>query len=270
MKHFRRLIVVFASVAMLTTVTACGDDTSDDTADDTANLPDSRVQQLVSAEPYPRLEIHTDWVEQRRYRDDVAERLEEGLQEVVDKPDGVQVIPGEELAESAPESGWTFSQLREIVEPRAASADVSDGAIDAYTLFVDGEYADGSGDGTVLGIAWANRYSVLFRDSIEDACRNRLGSVPGIGDRLCANAELVIWRHELGHVLGLVDRGAPLTSDHVDPDADAHCIHDDCVMYRAFRRPGAVDAIQDRMDRGQSVPDFDDACLADLEAARSN
>ncbi len=262
MKRTAQSITAVAITALLLPLIGCGDDAEEQQAE-------TRVEHLVSAAPYPSLEIHTDWVEDRRFRDGVDDRLVDGLEEVVDKPDGVHVVEGDELPAEAPQEGWSFDELRQLVESRADAADVSDGAIDAYTLFVDGEYADGSGEGTVLGIAWSNRYSVLFQDSIEDACQSRLGAVPGLGDRLCENAELVIWRHEIGHVLGLVNRGAPLTSDHQDPEADAHCVHDDCVMYRAFRRPGALDVLADRMGDDRSTPDFDQACQDDLEAARA-
>ncbi len=37
--------------------------------------------------------------------------------------------------------------------------------------------------------------------------------------------------HELGHALGLVNSGVPLTSSHQDTDHGAHCSNQDCVMY---------------------------------------
>lgn len=261
-EHLRStpLFVIAAVLFSSLFATSCGQDA--------ANGPD-RVSRLINAEPHPRLELHVDYVENRRYRDGAADRLVDSLDDLVDKPAGIEVVEGDELPAAAPEEGWTRDELRELVYERVAGLDVSDDAIDVYTLFVDGEYADGSGDGTVLGIAWANRYVVMFRDQIENACQNRLAGVPGIGDRRCENAELTIWRHELGHVLGLVNRGAPLTSDHDDPDSPAHCRHDDCVMYWAFRGPSGFDMLRDRLGRGEAVPDFDEACRADLDAVRN-
>ncbi len=37
--------------------------------------------------------------------------------------------------------------------------------------------------------------------------------------------------HELGHGLGLVNNGIPLTSSHQDNDHGGHCTNQDCVMY---------------------------------------
>lgn len=37
--------------------------------------------------------------------------------------------------------------------------------------------------------------------------------------------------HEIGHGLGLVNNGIPLTSSHQDTDHGGHCTNQDCVMY---------------------------------------
>lgn len=228
-----------------------------------------RVGDLVSADPFPRLELHVDYVEGRKYRPGVANDLADGLVEVVDKPEGVAVVEGEPLPPAAPEEGWTLDELRQFVETRAAEIDAPSQAVTTYTLFVDGEFAQGTSEGTVLGLAWANRYSVVFQDQIEDACQSQLGLLPGADDPLCSRAELTIWRHEIGHLLGLVNVGAPLTTDHADPDDPSHCRHEHCVMYRAYRGPALFDALAERLGDDRSVPDFGDDCRADLNAAAS-
>ena len=37
--------------------------------------------------------------------------------------------------------------------------------------------------------------------------------------------------HEIGHALGLVNNGLPLSSQHQDSQHGAHCINSNCVMY---------------------------------------
>ncbi len=37
--------------------------------------------------------------------------------------------------------------------------------------------------------------------------------------------------HEIGHAIGLVENGIPLTSSHHDEDNPAHCTNQDCVMF---------------------------------------
>lgn len=224
-----------------------------------------RVADLVSSEEYDRLVIEVDVVSGQQLRGGVAERLTQGLVDVVDKPGGIEVVFDEVVGVTAPAGGWTFIQLQELVG-QYANLEVAADTITAYTLLVDGHYADSAGN--VLGIAWANRYTVLFLDSIEDACRG-MGLLPLLEDQLCENAQLTVWRHEMGHVLGLVNIGAPIQSDHEDVDRRAHCTNEQCVMYWAFRNASMMDRLSDRLlDGDSSAPDFDESCLQDLEAVQ--
>lgn len=224
---------------------------------------DPRVRDMVTAADYGQMVIEVDYVEDQQTRSGVDDRLVGILDEHIDKPDGLEVVFDEQIPEEEPEGGWTFDELQDLVG-QYHDLEVDGNTITAYTLLVDGEYADS--EGTVLGIAWANRYVVLFMDQIESACQGA-SIVPGMREELCENAELTVWLHEMGHVLGLVGVGAPTQSEHWDPDSTSHCEHDDCVMYWAFRRPQMVDQLVDRLLGSEpAVPEFDEFCRDDLEA----
>jgi hypothetical protein len=95
--------------------------------------------------------------------------------------------------------------------------------------------------------------------------------VGALTDTLCAQTEYLVWSHELGHVLGLVDFGLPMVMDHRDPDP-SHGPHDlsrDCAMYFAYSTMDAVDALADRLLMAGAPPiELDAPCLADISAAR--
>lgn len=241
------------------------DANGDDVDGEQNSQADSRVADLVTSDDYDRLVIEVDFVEGRQTRDGIAEQLAAGLDDVIDKPAGIDVEFDDQIAEAAPEDGWTFDAIRDQVDDHR-DREFDDETLGAYTLLLDGEYADSQG--TVLGIAWANQNVVLFQDQIEEACQG-VDLLPGLNEDLCENAELTVWRHEMGHVLGLVDNGAPLESDHEDEEHARHCKDEDCVMYWSYRRPDMVDRLADQLGDGvESVPDFDDTCRDDLDAVQ--
>lgn len=73
--------------------------------------------------------------------------------------------------------------------------------------------------------------------------------------------------HELGHAIGLVDRGLPLESPHGDLEHPLHCANPDCVMY--YLNEGVWDLrdfVLNTFNMGPAVL-FDEACLMDVAAA---
>jgi hypothetical protein len=72
--------------------------------------------------------------------------------------------------------------------------------------------------------------------------------------------------HELGHAVGLVNRGVPLASQHHDAEHGAHCTDDRCVMY--YANEGASDLSQfvsEYVTSGDTIV-FGADCLADTDA----
>ena len=72
--------------------------------------------------------------------------------------------------------------------------------------------------------------------------------------------------HEFGHVMGLVDNGIPMVSDHLDPDHPRHCTNEECVMY--WQNEGAADLrdfVQQMMSTGSLIM-FGEECLDDTRS----
>lgn len=83
----------------------------------------------------------------------------------------------------------------------------------------------------------------------------------GIGEPSQSVVEQTVTKHEVGHLLGLVDNGTPMQNDHKDEDWGAHCDIDECLMYYAITRDFLGDFLL-----GGSVPEFDEFCIEDLQA----
>jgi hypothetical protein len=114
---------------------------------------------------------------------------------------------------------------------------------------------------------------VVYKQRLEEVCETDAGDTlrrRGLVERVCNETELIIWTHEVGHVLGLVNFGLPMVEDHEDPDHEYHDHNEDCVMHWAFERRQAFEKIGDRFIDDEDVSlGFDEACLADIEAVRT-
>lgn len=234
------------------------------TTGDVEEIP--RWQQIIAADPYSRLVIEVDYVAGREPRQASIDELESILATLLDKPGGVQVVLDEQLDSLGPMHAWTVDERVQLALA-TSNLPVDDDTIKIHTLALDGHAAeDDSMDGVLLGVAWGFENIVLWRDTLDGGCM-------GVGvlvDELCAQAELLIWQHEVGHVIGLVDGGLPMVGDHLDPTPGAgkHDVDHECVMYREYEGLDAIDATLDRLLMGGPAIELDAACIADIDAAK--
>jgi predicted Zn-dependent protease len=93
-----------------------------------------------------------------------------------------------------------------------------------WVVFLDGYFNDGDSLRTnVIGVnILGTSITAIFKPVVASA---------GVlsAQRLYIEQSSVV--HELGHALGLVNAGVPLTNPHHDSDHGAHCTNNDCVMY---------------------------------------
>ena len=113
---------------------------------------------------------------------------------------------------------------------------MSSAQLSADTLLVDcnGCFSQFLEDNpNVLGLAWDHRHIALFGDVIESSCAGLEAILrPGQAERACDRTWMAIWAHELGHVVGLVDLGAPMQEPHRELGGTHHCDDESCVMWR--------------------------------------
>ena len=228
-----------------------------------------RVPDYITADRYTRLVIEVDYVEGMRPDAATIEQLTAGLKKLVDKPDGVGVRLDEKLAARGADYGWELGTIGAL-EERTFDLEVGAKTVKMHALFLDGRDARKEG-AQYLGLSWANRNIVLFKQSLQQACRASAKRQLGLVERLCQQAEQMVWTHEVGHVLGLVDYGLPMVEPHNDPDHPHHDKNEDCIMYWAFERGQALDRIRGRLkdDPDADALGFDEACRADIAAMRS-
>lgn len=251
----------------------CGGDSPGGPVDGAAASADARVQPVSRVEGYIRsdeftsLVLEIDSVPGSEPRMGSETALASGLAQILDKPGGVSVTRDDTLVSQGSDHAWTPQELFALADETFNLA-VDASTTRMHVLFVDGHYSGDGPDGTILGIAWANTHLVMFKQSIETVCAGPL--VPALlRERVCAATELTVWTHEVGHLLGLVNTGLPMQTDHQDTEHGAHDINDDCVMYYAYDGSAVVTRIVDRITAGgNDALGFDQACVDDIAAVR--
>ena len=142
------------------------------------------------------------------------------LQEVCDKPDGIQIVA--EQINFAEDNSWSADEVRDARWKHGGDA-MGSSTLNWYFLFPKGTYDDAS----VLGVAVDASTVAVFRDSIDD-------SVNFLGRPSADEIERAVTVHEAGHLLGLVNLVYQSPMDHEDPDHPGHSSNDDSVMYWAI------------------------------------
>jgi hypothetical protein len=171
----------------------------------------------------------------------------------------------------------TLAQMEELDDVTAASfttdqilaiADQHRGSVSAgsvatfYVLWLPGYYDDGSQPQTdVLGLSLGDTGIIaLFKPVIEST---NSGGAQGLSVAMFVEQSTLV--HELGHAVGLVDNGAPLTAQHLDTGHGAHCTDEACVMYYANEGATAAKTFVGRIAHGTDIL-FDADCLGDVDA----
>jgi hypothetical protein len=227
-----------------------------------------RFVDLIRGDPYPRLVIEVDYVPGFAPRPAVESALAEGLGEILDKPGGIEVVLDSEIESRGEDHAWSFAELDALARSSFDLAVDPDTTV-IHTLYLDGHHErDEQGGGRILGLAWAHTHIVMFKKTLEEVCG--ASSLVGLlRERQCRGAELSVWIHEVGHVIGLVDNGLPMTVPRRDEERGAHDENPGCVMYWAYSGEAIFDQIRDQLlGGGDESLGFDDACLGDVAAVR--
>lgn len=124
-----------------------------------------------------------------------------------------------------------------------------------FSFFVDGEYKDNDENSVVLGVAYRNTSFVIFEETIQKFSND-------FTEPSRVLLESTVYRHEFSHLLGLVDFGSEMQTDHLDTENGHHCDVETCLMnYRVESGINVGGMISE-----ENIPKLDSQCLADLRA----
>tara|TARA_B100000029_G_C17418877_1_gene903538 strand:+ start:187 stop:975 length:789 start_codon:yes stop_codon:yes gene_type:complete len=227
---------------------------------------------LVQKAPFTKLIIHAAFAPGMEPPETMIEVVEDSIQALIQKPEGVSVERFEELDPAQPKEEWALEELDQLVDQVSASTPQDTSTQHVYVLFLDGTLTEPSrAGGTRLGFAWGSDRIVIFRQAILDLCQSLTFSTEEEQKRkkACQIAGTEVWIHELGHLLGLVDNGLPMQVDHKDPDHGHHDMDPACVMYWAKDKELLIDEVKSRIEAGKDDSAwFCDHCQEDVLAAQ--
>jgi len=208
------------------------------------------AKDLLSSTKYKSLSVEIQYLsEDFRPDPSVLNHFKSMLEARLSKPNGITIV---EKQIKPSQISFGVDQIRSIEQVSRTEFTEGD-KLSVYILYLNGYYAV---DSFVLGAAYRNTSIAIFGKSVNDY---------SVGD---ANKKLVfdatVLEHEFGHLIGLVDEGTPLQSEHKDAANGNHCTNKDCLMYFAFMDSYHSDQYANGLE---SVPKLDAACIADLQAA---
>jgi len=132
------------------------------------------------------------------------------------------------------------------IENRNRSVFNEGNQLSAYILIIDGSYYSGSS----LSLAYNNTSICLFGVPLKYYTL-------GLSEEAKSKIMAMLFEHEFGHLLGLVNMGTPMKTEHLDKENSNHCNNSNCLMHHTF------ESIVQHIDK---IPDFDANCITDLKA----
>lgn len=170
-------------------------------------------------------------------------------------PGKVVVVPKSlpEMSKLSPknEATWSYEELQELGTIHGALSLPDSSVFNVFFLKGRAE-----GNPNVIGAHLSGTKTlVIFKEVVAS-------SDPGIlVQRYVEQATLV---HEMGHAVGLVNNGLPMTSSHEDTSHVAHCNNPECVMFWQNEGAGSLVKFINTRINNPSLVMLDNACLKDV------
>lgn len=250
LKQFSFLLVVFSLVFL---TYSCSDSTGPSANGGTENrinskaAPGSSAQLYLQGDQYTALQVEIDYMPGHRPTQDGLDSLKTFLQQRLNK----QTVSFE-LSEipSSGKNAYTIAEIRSLEETRRNKfTQKGSETLHSYFLIVDGEYEQSN----VIGVAYWNTSLAVFGKTIEEISSAALAPRE---DKI----EGTVFRHEFGHLMGLVGNGTSTQSNH-KTSGSAHCTTEGCLMEPAVETANFFANLFDG-----DIPDLKQFCIQDLQA----
>lgn len=164
-------------------------------------------------------------------------------------------LPGFNSIANQGKTSWTSAELISLGQAQSPPAVVTAGKATVTVIFLNGLYENNS---AILGIQFSGYpFAFVFKDVVT--------SVGGSANeqRYVEQATVV---HELGHSVGLVNNGIPLTSNYEDASHPKHSSNSKCVMYWSVESSTSILTLLTGSILGSRLNLFEAETLADGRA----
>jgi hypothetical protein len=203
------------------------------------------ANELLSATKYTSLKVEIQYMPGFAPDAGAITHLQSFLSSQLNKPGGITIVTKEIPAASS--TTLTADQVHAI-EKGNRTVFTDGNSLGVYVLYTNGTYSENN----VLGVAYRNTSAALFGKKIRD-------NSGGIGQANRTKLEATVLEHEVGHLLGLVDVGTAMQTQH--KANGNHCSTQSCLMFHAAETTDILGFLVTG-----NIPSLDAACVADLRA----
>lgn len=202
---------------------------------------------------FTELIVEIDYMEGYEPNEEALDSLKTFLEQRLYK--STVTIQDPTVIEPGNQENYTAEEIRDLEDQHRDefTETTEDDRLAAYMIIVDGEYEQSN----VLGIAYYNTSNAFFGPAYEQASG-------GIGQASRFKVEATSFRHEFGHLFGLVNidgSGTDMQNEHQDENNGHHCDNEECLMYYAME---TTDLFGEFV--GEDIPSLDQNCILDLQA----
>ena len=208
--------------------------------------------ELLGAGEFTAVNIELVSIENFNPRAQTVDNLRIFLEERLNKPGGITIT--QRSIDPIGMQPFSTAEIAEI-EDQVRTVYNQGSTLGVFIFFTDGANINDTQFSKTLGTAYRNTSLVIYEETIREFS-NETGE-PG---RVALESTTL--NHEFAHLLGLVNLGTPLTSDHEDPINTRHCIVEECLMFFQTEVQGGIV----KMKSFSEVTPLDPLCLADLQA----
>ncbi|MFI8378827.1 hypothetical protein [Leeuwenhoekiella sp. NPDC079379] len=256
-----KLIAPYLTLIFAFLIISCSSDSSNETPVDpkAANNKSlgTAARDFLSAEAFTGLHVEIAYVNGFKPSATTINNLRNFFSARLNKPDGITIT--ETVVPATTVGSLSREEYVKIEKDNRTVFNAGD-ELAVWIFFADQNSESDEGNSRILGTAYLNTSCIIFEKTLKDFS-NRIG-----GANLTL-LESITTQHEFGHLFGLVNLGTAMVTPHEDEQPDdagvdklnKHCNQEDCLMY--FQTVGnAVGGVMN------SLPTFDEFCLADLQA----
>jgi hypothetical protein len=242
---------LLATILTLFFFIACKKETTFSNNPDANDLHNKAVgasaNELLNAGTYKSLKIEVQYMTGYAPDASALNHLQNILNTYLNKPSGITIVTKEIAASSS--TTLSIDQVKTIEEQNRTIFTTGD-QLGVYVLYTNGNFTDNN----VLGAAFRNTSLVIFGKTIHD-------NSGALGQTSRTKLEGTVLDHEFGHILGLVDIGSPMQTNHKDAGHGNHCSNTNCLMYYASDTKDILGFLLTG-----NIPSFDANCIADMHA----
>ena len=212
---------IFFSILLSLSFYSCQEDDENSSNTSSVQTVGSFANSYLSAQTYRSLNVELLYEEGNRPSNEVGNSIQTFLNQYLNKPQGISL-----QWKMIPNQGKSIYSLNDLqqIESDFRTVQNSGSSASAYIFFANGDYSENTDSTVVFGVAYKSTSTVVFHKTISE----RTG---GFGQPSISAIESIVSKHELGHLLGLVNLGTAMVNDHQDEVHGNHCDNTDCLMF---------------------------------------